>query len=82
MAWLVYPNPVSQGTTLKVKSSVAMPQGTVANIFSTTGNLLKANVPLYGEESSIDISGLIQGMYILQVVTPDGIKQTTNIVVN
>jgi PKD repeat protein len=77
----VYPNPVTQGTRLNVQSS-NLPAGSVANIYSSTGTLIKGNLPLFGTHNSIDISDLVHGLYVLQVSQPDGNKQTINIVVN
>ncbi|MDR3134012.1 MAG: choice-of-anchor J domain-containing protein [Prevotellaceae bacterium] len=78
---LVYPNPVTQGTSLTLQSAV-LPKGSVANIYNSTGALVKGNLPLSGVQSTIDVTGLTHGLYVLQVVQPDGTKETINIVVN
>jgi hypothetical protein len=77
----VYPNPVTQGNPLYLQST-GMPEGSVANIFNSTGMLVKGNLPLSGMQSTLDISGLTHGLYVQQVLQPDGIKETINIVVN
>ncbi|MDR0582055.1 MAG: T9SS type A sorting domain-containing protein, partial [Prevotellaceae bacterium] len=77
----VYPNPVTQGASLTLQSA-SLPEGSVANIYSSTGTLVKGNLPLSGVQNTIDITGLAHGFYVLQVSQPDGSKQTVNIVVN
>jgi PKD repeat protein len=77
----VYPNPVTQSARLTLQSS-GLPEGSVANIYTSAGALVKGNQPVSGTESTIDVSGLTHGLYVLQVVQPDGTKQTINIVVN
>jgi hypothetical protein len=77
----VYPNPVTQGAPLTLQSA-SLPEGSVANIYSSTGTLVKGNLPLSGVQNTLDITGLAHGLYVLQVSQPDGSKQTINIVVN
>jgi hypothetical protein len=78
-ALLAYPNPVVQGQSLRLQTTGM--EGAVANIYSMNGSLVKGNIPIAGTESTIDISGMMQGMYVLQVVKRDGTRQTINIVV-
>jgi PKD repeat protein len=77
----VYPNPVRQGASLTLQSA-NLPEGSVVNIYSSTGTLVKGNLPLFGGQNRLDIDGLSHGLYVLQVLQPDGNKQTINIVVN
>ena len=79
-ALTVYPNPTSAGEGLVVRLADA-PQGAVVNIFSLNGGLVKSNILMQDSEARININGLVSGMYVLQVVCPDGVKHTTNIVV-
>jgi PKD repeat protein len=78
---VVYPNPITQGASLTLQSA-DLPEGSVANIYSSTGTLVKGNLSLSGVQNTIDIGGLTHGLYVLQVSQPDGSKQTINIVVN
>jgi PKD repeat protein len=78
---VVYPNPATQGASLTLQSA-DLPHGSVANIYSATGTLVKSNLPLSGVQNTLDIGGLMQGFYVLQVSQPDGYKQTVNIVIN
>jgi hypothetical protein len=60
----VYPNPVS--TTLYVD----LPQGKtgVLEIYSSTGNPVLRQAPL-GTAQSMDVSGLLQGHYVVRITT-------------
>jgi hypothetical protein len=80
LALTVYPNPASAGDNVKVQLADA-PQGSVINIFDLNGGLLKGNIPVHGMETTVSLSGLVSGAYVLQVVSPNGVKRTTNIVV-
>jgi hypothetical protein len=76
---IAYPNPVSPGENVTVRL-VSAPQGSVVNVFDLNGGLIKRNIPMHGSEATVNISGMQPGMYVIQVVTPDGIKRTTNVV--
>ncbi|MDR2358647.1 MAG: T9SS type A sorting domain-containing protein, partial [Prevotellaceae bacterium] len=78
---VVYPNPITQGASLTLQSA-DLPKGSVANIYSSNGTLVKGNLSLSGVQNTIDIGGLAHGLYVLQVSQPDGSQQTVNIVVN
>ncbi|MDR0295608.1 MAG: T9SS type A sorting domain-containing protein [Prevotellaceae bacterium] len=78
--FVVYPNPASIGENVTVQLANA-PKGSVVNIFDLNGGLIKGNIPMYNSEAIVNVSGMKTGMYVMQVVSPDGIKRTTNIVV-
>jgi len=76
----VYPNPATPSQNVTVKLSKES-QGSVINIYSTGGGLVKGNIPMNGIETSININGLSAGMYVIQVSSPNGVKRTTTLVV-
>jgi len=76
---LVYPNPASIGESMTVRLTNAL-EGSVVNVFDLNGGLIKANIPMHGSEAIVNISGMRAGMYIIQAVSPDGKKHTTNVV--
>ncbi len=79
-ALTVYPNPVESSTKFIVKMNGAS-EGSVINIYNVNGILVKGNIPVYGAENSVDASGLQQGVYVLQLVGPNGVNYSTKLVV-
>gem|GEM_PF-121524 len=76
----VYPNPALAGGNVTVRLNNTI-QGAVINIFDLNGNLVKGNIPMSGSDTTITINGITPGMYIIQLVSPDGVKRTTNVVI-
>ena len=77
---IAYPNPVTNGTNLTVRLEDAV-QGSVVNIYDMGGNSVKSNIPMQGSSATVNISGMAAGIYIVQLVSPDGVKRTTQVVV-
>jgi hypothetical protein len=76
----VYPNPVPRGENVTLQ----LPEpyiNSVLNIYSITGSLVKSGVPLPSAVNSIDVSGHAPGIYLLQVVSGNGNRQTLKIII-
>jgi len=78
---VVYPNPAPQGESIIVQLLNAQP-GTMVNVFDLNGGLIKGNIPMHGSEATVNVSGIRAGIYVIQVVSPDGVKHAANIVLN
>ncbi|MDR3297321.1 MAG: T9SS type A sorting domain-containing protein, partial [Prevotellaceae bacterium] len=77
----VFPNPAKEGEAISVLLRSEAEAGTVVNIFGVSGELLRASIPMSGASASIDLGGLPQGVYLLQVAQPSGEKRVIKIVV-
>ncbi len=77
----VYPTVVEQGGLLYVKTE-GIPEGATAALYNANGVMVKASIVLQGTSSMIELGRVPQGMYMLQVTAPNGVKQATKVVVN
>ncbi|MDR2286671.1 MAG: T9SS type A sorting domain-containing protein, partial [Prevotellaceae bacterium] len=78
---IAYPNPVSRSE----KVSLDLPEsfaGSVLNIYDIKGSLVKSALPLPTKINSIDVSEFVPGIYLLQITSKDGNRETVKIVVN
>jgi len=67
----VSPNPFNDKLTINVTESL---DGTFS-VFSTTGKLMKSNIPAQGTEVNLELPGLVSGAYILKYVSTDNLTQ-------
>ncbi len=76
----VYPNPVNAGGQVTVNFKAGQ-SGSVMNVYNMSGGIEKANIPVTGTVTSVDVSGLMPGLYLIQLVDVDGNKQTSKLLV-
>jgi hypothetical protein len=77
---VAYPNPLPYGETLKIK----LPDdynGAKVNVYSITGALMQADIPLHGSISDVDLQHFGTGIYILTVTDDRGAKDSVTIIV-
>ena len=67
--FIVYPNPANTYITISGDANMS-----AIDIYSTTGQLVK-NLKVEGTETTLDISGIQRGLYMLQITSEKG-KQT------
>ena len=72
---LVYPNPTSGATQLNISNARSLKQISISDIY---GRVVKRLVP----GTSIDVSGLRKGSYIVQLINSSGKRMNNKLVVN
>ena len=77
---VAYPNPVTRGESLMLQLPERYVGGTLS-VYSLSGTAVKTNVPLFSETSSVDVSDLASGIYILRVVAATGETDDVRIIV-
>jgi hypothetical protein len=55
--------------------------GGTLSVYSLSGTAVKTNVPLFSETSSVDVSDLVSGIYILRIVAATGETDDVKIIV-
>jgi uncharacterized repeat protein (TIGR02543 family) len=77
---VAYPNPVLRGEnlTLQLPESFA---GSMLNIYSVAGRLVKSGLSLPTTSNSIDLSEYVPGIYLLHIIDAKGNTQVVNIVI-
>jgi hypothetical protein len=81
---IAYPNPVSAGDILRLQLPDNFAGGH-ADIIDFSGSTVKRKLPLpdiAGVTGVINVSDLSPGIYLLNVVSPDGSSETVKIIVN
>jgi uncharacterized repeat protein (TIGR02543 family) len=77
---VAYPNPVSRGERV----SVQLPEsfaGSVLNIYSIKGSLVKSGLPLPVTSAGIDVSELTSGIYLLHITNRSGNSEVVKMIV-
>jgi hypothetical protein len=77
---VAYPNPVGRGESLMLRLPDRYVGGTLS-VYSLSGAAVKTGVPLFSETSSVDVSDLASGIYILRVVAATGETDDVKIIV-
>jgi uncharacterized repeat protein (TIGR02543 family) len=75
-----YPNPVPRGENITLHLPDRL-VGSVLNIYSITGFLVKSGLPLPASVNSIDVSSLDSGIYLLNILNKDGNRHVIRIIV-
>lgn len=75
----LFPNPITSGNTIQVSLGVAV--SAKAKIYSVTGKLVKSSTLDNFKTGTIDMSGLSNGVYILQLET-DHTSVSKKIIIN
>jgi hypothetical protein len=77
---VAYPNPLPYGETLKIKLPAEY-DGAKANVYSITGALMQADIPLHGSIADVDLQHFGSGIYILTVTGNNGAKESVTVIV-
>jgi uncharacterized repeat protein (TIGR02543 family) len=77
---VAYPNPVPRGEklTLQLPEQYA---GSVLNIYSIKGALVKSGQPLPAMVNSVDLSEFVSGVYLLRISDKQGNSETVKIII-
>jgi VCBS repeat-containing protein len=78
---IAYPNPVSVGDNLNLHLPSNFVGGYV-NVVNLAGSTMKRNLPLPGINSIINVSDWSSGIYLLNIIAPDGSRETVKVIVN
>jgi hypothetical protein len=77
----VYPNPVSIGENLTLQLPDSFTGGYM-NVISLTGSIVKQKLPLPGIISTVNVADWAPGIYLLNIVAPNGDRETVKIAVS
>jgi hypothetical protein len=78
---IAYPNPVSMGDNLNLHLPTHFTGGYL-NVISLSGSTVKHKLPLPNKDNIINVSDWSPGIYLLNIVGPDGNRETIKIIVN
>jgi hypothetical protein len=78
---IAYPNPVSAGDNLNLHLP-ALFTGGYMNVISLSGSTVARKLPLPDKNNVINISDWSPGIYLLNIVSPNGNSETVKIIVN
>jgi hypothetical protein len=79
-AIVAYPNPVRTGESLTLK----LPQifaGGKMNVYTIAGALVKADIPLPTSVANVNVSQFGTGIYLLNIVAPNGLREEVKIII-
>ncbi|MDR1583387.1 MAG: InlB B-repeat-containing protein [Prevotellaceae bacterium] len=77
---IAYPNPVPYGESLKLELPEHFVGGTL-DIYDIKGVLFKSRLPLPAKVSSIDVSNLGTGIYLLNITGKEGSRRSIKMIV-
>jgi hypothetical protein len=78
---IAYPNPVSTGENLTLKLPDNFTGGYI-DIISLAGSTVKRKLPLPDTTNTLSVADWMPGIYLLNIVAPDGDRETIKIVVS
>jgi hypothetical protein len=78
---IAYPNPVTVGDNINLQ----LPQnftGGYVDVVSLAGSVTKRKLPLPAATNTISVADWLSGVYLLNIVAPNGDKETIKVIVN
>jgi hypothetical protein len=78
---IAYPNPVSVGDNLNLHLPAHFAGGYM-NVVTLSGSIVKHKLPLPNTNNVINVSDWSSGVYLLNIVSPNGNVKTVKIIVN
>ncbi|WP_162556043.1 T9SS type A sorting domain-containing protein [Reichenbachiella versicolor] len=76
-SFLIFPNP---SNTQNIKIETTKWSGAKVSIFNILGDVL-LSASMTSTEQSIDVSGLANGLYIIELISKEGTKSKSNLVI-
>jgi hypothetical protein len=78
---IAYPNPISIGDNLNLHLPTHFTGGYM-NVISLSGSTVKHKLPLPNKNNVINVSEWSPGIYLLNIVSPNGSSETVKIIIN